>query len=403
MPPEANARLNHFVRRVLVFFFCAFGFCATRAGAQEQYSRWEVGGYFTALRPLNQNDRLRFTPGFGASLDYNLNRRLAFETQVDFFPQYHPSQLQKQTGTTLEALFGIRGKAIQTKRFAIYGLLRPGILHFDGLFVETDATPPAVIFKAPADYFVLNLGGGVEYYLARRWVARFEISGNPYRIGNSTTTVLGASVFQPGLINDALRMSAGLEYRLGELRPIESESEVPGRLEFGPQFTAMSIHRTGPLDGVRTDPGAGGFVSYKILPFLFADGALIYYPRDTRSSDAHDGGRILQGVFGARVGVRKNHFGIFGKARPGFNSYSRALTGMTSSWETFARSTNFVLNLGGVLEFYTTKRSVLRIDAGDTHIYFADKTLTFPTGTVTVPGGSLQHSLELTVGYGWRF
>lgn len=395
--------LNHFVRRVLILFFCAFGFCAARACAQEQYSRWEVGGYFTTFRPLNQNDRLRFTPGFGASLDYNLNRRLAIDTQVDFFPQYHPSQLQKQAGTTMEALFGIRGKAIQTKRWAVYGLLRPGLVHFDGLFVETDATPAAVIFKAPANYFVLNLGGGVEYYLAKRLVARFEISGNPYRIGNATTTVLGRSVFQPGLINDALRMSAGLEYRLGALREPGTENEVLGHLEFGPQFTAMSIHRTGPLDGVRTDPGIGGFASYKIVPFLFADSAVIFYPRDTRSSDAHDGGRLFQGVFGARVGVRKNHFGIFGKVRPGFNSYPRALIGVTNSGQTLARSTNFVLNLGGVLEFYTTKRSVLRIDAGDTHIYFADKTLTSPTGTVTVPGGSLQHSLELTVGYGWRF
>jgi Outer membrane protein beta-barrel domain len=394
---------KHFAPRVLILFFCALVFCAGLACAQEQYSRWEVGGYFTTFRPLNQNDRLRFTPGFGASLDYNLNRRLAFETQVDFFPQYHPSQLQKQAGTTLEVLFGIRGKAIQTKRFAIYGLLRPGLLHFDGLFVETDAIPPTVLFKAPANYFVLNLGGGVEYYLAKRWGARFEISGNPYRIGNSTTTVLGQSVFQPGLINDALRMSAGLEYRFGELREPGSENEVSGRLEFGPQFTAMSIHRTGPLDGVRTDPGIGGFAAYRILPFLFADSAVIFYPRDTRSSDAHDGGRILQGVFGARVGVRKNHFGIFGKVRPGINSYSRALTGMTNSGETFARSTNFVLNLGGVLEFYTTRHSVLRIDAGDTHIYFADKTLASPTGTVIVRGGSLEHSLELTVGYGWRF
>ena len=395
--------LNHFVRRVLILFFCAFGFCAGWTCAQEQYSRWEVGGYFTTLRPLNESDNLRFTPGFGASVDYNLNRRLAIETQVDSFPRYHPSQLQKQTGTTLEALFGIRGAAIQTKRFAVYGLLRPGVLHFDGLFVETDATPPVLTFRAPANYFVLNLGGGVEYYLAKRWAARFEISGNPYRIGNSTATVLGASMFQPGLINDALRMSAGLEYRIGELRPMESESEVPGRLEFGPQFTAMSIHRLGPLDGVRTDPGIGGFVDYRILPFLFADSAVIFYPRDTRSSDAHDGGQILQGVFGARVGVRKNHFGIFGKVRPGFNSYSRALTGMTNSGETFDRSTNFVLNLGGVVEFYTTKRSVLRIDAGDTHIYFADKTLTTATGPVTAPGGSLKHSLELTVGYGWKF
>ena len=398
---------NQQVRRSLFFLWCALGLCATSVRAQEKFSRVEVGGYFTPIRPLNQNDHLRFTPGFGASLDVNLNRRLAFETQIDFFPQYHPSQLQKQSGTTLQALFGIRGKAIQSKHFAVYGLLRPGILHFDGLFVETDSTLPTVIQKAPGNYFVLNLGGGVEYYLARRWIARFEISGNPYRIGNSTTGVQGGSAFQPGLINDALRISVGVGYRLGALHELTAENPVPGRFAFGPQFTAMSIHRKGPSDGVRTDPGIGGFVSYQLYRFLFADSALIFFPRDTRSSDVHDGGRILQGVFGAKVGIRHGRFGIFGKVRPGFNSYSRALTGTSqalgSSGNTFDRSTNFVLNLGGVMEIYPTKRSVLRFDAGDTHIYFAAKPLALPTGAVLVPGGPLKHSIELTVGYGWRF
>lgn len=398
---------NHRLRGALFFCLCAFGLCATSIRAQDKYSRLEVGGYVTSIRPLNQNNHLRFTPGFGASLDVNLNRRLAFETQIDFFPQYHPSQLQKQSGTTFQALFGIRGKAIQSKHFAVYGLLRPGILHFDGLFVETDSTPPAVLQKTPGNYFVLNLGGGVEYNLARRWIARFEISGNPYRIGNSTRSVQGSSLFQPGLINDALRISVGVGYRLGALHELAAENPVSGRFAFGPQFTAMSIHRKGLSDGVRTEPGIGAFVSYQLYRFLFADSAVTFFPRDTRSSDVHDGGRILQGVFGAKVGIRHDRFGIFGKARPGFNSYSRALTGTSqplgSSGNTFDRSTNFVLNLGGVVEIYPTKRSVLRFDAGDTHIYFASKPLALPTGTVAVPGGALEHSIELTVGYGWRF
>src|SRR5271168_5311618 len=154
--------LNRRLTGAVVFLLCVFGLRATSIRAQEKYSPVELDGYFTSFRPLNQSDHLRFTPGFGASLDVNLNWRLAFDTQIDFFPRYHPSNLEKQTGTTFQALFGIRGKAIQTKRWAVYGLLRPGILHFDGLFVESDATPPVFLSRPPGNYFVLNLGGGVE-------------------------------------------------------------------------------------------------------------------------------------------------------------------------------------------------------------------------------------------------
>jgi len=381
------------------------------AGAQEEYSRFEVSGQFSVIRVLDSSSNAQSHFGFGGRLDINLTRRLAFESQLDFFPPPASPFLQSQGGSALQALFGIRGKVIQSKHFAAYGLLRPGLIHFEKVGAFSPA-PPSFFTTRPATYFLINLGGGVEFYPSPRLIARFEISGNPYRIPNFTKQVASGFVSAPGQITDHFGISVGVGYRLGALHENARETPVSGKLEFGPQFTAMVIQREGALDGVRTEPGIGGFVSYEVFRFFYADSAVSFFPRDTNSSGVHDGGRIFQGLFGLKGGIRRDRIGVFGKVRPGFNSYSRALTGIqqTSAGppplfkNLFDRSTNFVLDLGGVVEIYPSRRTTLRFDLGDTHVYFSTKSFVSPNGTVTsVPGGQRLHTMVFSVGYAWRF
>jgi len=49
----------------------------------------------------------------------NLNRRLAFESQLDFFPEHAVPLLSIQGGQTLQAVFGVRAKVIQTRRVSV--------------------------------------------------------------------------------------------------------------------------------------------------------------------------------------------------------------------------------------------------------------------------------------------
>ncbi|HVS87690.1 MAG TPA: hypothetical protein VHF01_05665 [Candidatus Acidoferrum sp.] len=381
------------------------------ACAQEEYSRFEVSGQLSLIRLLDSSSSAQSHLGFGGRLDINLTRRLAFESQVDFFPPPASPFLRERGGRALQALFGIRGKVLRSKHFAVYGLLRPGLIHFEkvGAF---SPTPPSFFTTRPATYFLINLGGGIEFYPSPRLIARFAISGNPYRIPNFTKQAASGFVSVPGEISDTFRVSVGVGYRLGALHENAREAPVSGKLEFGPQFTAMVIQREGALDGVRTEPGIGGFVSYEVFRFFYADSAVNFFLRDTNSSGVHDGGRIFQGLFGLKGGIRRDRIGIFGKVRPGFNNYSRALTGMqqTSAGPPplfknfFDRSTNFVLDLGGVVEIYPTRRTTLRFDLGDTHVYFATKSLVSPNGAVTsVPGVQRLHTMVFSVGYAWRF
>jgi outer membrane protein with beta-barrel domain len=379
--------------------------------AQQEHSRFEVGGQYSLIRLLDASGNAQSHSGFGGRLDVNLTRRLALESQLDFFPHRASPFLQQQGGYALQALFGIRGKVIQSKYFTVYGLLRPGLIHFEKVAVFS-STLPLSFTTSPATYFIVNLGGGIEFYPTPRVVTRFEISGNPYRIPNSTASAASGFVTRPGEITDHFGISVGVGYRLGALRENASEAPVSGKLEFGPQFTTLIVQRESGLDGVRTEPGVGGFASFQVWRFFCADSAVNFFLRDTNSSGTHDGGRIFQGLFGLKGGISGDHIGIFGKVRPGFNSYSRAFTGVSQISagppplfkNLFDRSTNFVLDLGGVVELYPSRHTTLRFDLGDTHIYYATKSFLSSNGSViSVPGGQRLHSIELSVGYAWRF
>ena len=389
--------MNHKTLVLLLLSLATALSVALPTRAQEEYSRVEVGGQYSTIRETTASLQGTNLSGFGGRFDWNFNRRLAFESQVDFFPEHATPLLLVQGGQTTQAVFGIRAKVIQTRSFSVFGLVRPGLLHFTD--AEVLASQPGLLTTQPVTYFVLNLGGGIEYYPSPRWILRADIEGNPYRVPADSA----GGIVQPGKINDTTRLSFGIGYRLGALVESERETKVPGNWEFGPVFSAMSIAREGPAENVRGEPGVGGYASYRFYGVFYLDGDVLYFPRGTDFSGAHDGGTILQALVGLKGGIRRDHVGFFGKVRPGFNSSSRALTSISASGDTYARATNFALDLGGIVEFYPSERSTLRVEVGDTHIFYSTRDVNI-LGTITpVPGGKLQHSIQLVVGYGWRF
>jgi hypothetical protein len=386
----------------LLFLLAALG-----CSAQDRYTRFELGGQFSTIRQTPDGGGGKNFPGFGGRADWNLNRRLALEAQVDYFPEHAASLFLVQGGQTLQAVFGLRAKVIQTRRLSVFGLIRPGLLHFNDV-LSYNTNPDGTYQTKTPTYFTLNLGGGIEYYLSPRWVLRADISGNPYRVTNENFTNATGSGFAIGKMEDTTRLSFGVAYRPGELRDNEGEESVSGNWEFGPLFSTMVSVREGSLNGVRTDLGFGGFASYRVWGVFYLDSDLLYFPANRSPGGAHDGGEVLQGLFGVKGGIRRNHYGFFGKIRPGFNSYSKAVTSVTdgnSGSPSFAygRSTNVVLDLGGIVEFYPGERSTLRLEAGDTHIFYGDRSVDVNGVPTIYPGGGLKHSIQFIVGYGLRF
>jgi len=388
-----------------VLLLVAIGALSQPLLAQDRYSRFELGGQYSTIREDNASLEEKNFSGFGGRFDWNLSRRVALESQIDYFPQEGAPLFLVQGGTTLEAVFGLRAKVIQSRHISVFGLVRPGLIHFSGaLFTTNDQGNPLAIH--PATYFVLNLGGGIEYYPTPRWILRFDIAGDPYRVPSTFDS--SSPVATPvGKINDTTRMSFGAAYRLGKLTDNEREKNIPGNWEFGPLFSTLMVAREGSFSNPLTEPGFGGYLDYRFYGALYLDGDLLYFPRAPSNSGPHDGGTILQGTFGLKGGIRRNHFGFFGKVRPGFHTYSEALTSISDSGEAtthgYGRSTNFVLDLGGILEFYPRESGTLRIEAGDTHLYFSDRTVNIDGTPVHFAGGKMQHSIQFIVGYGWRF
>ena len=390
---------------------------AAGAHAQTDFTLHEVSAQLTTIRFVDATAKHYFI-GIGGRYDFNINRRLALETQVDFFPSEIYPIYQRQGGRLVHVLAGVRAKAVQSRHFAVYGVVRPSVLVFTN--VPQFRGPPGTLPGVKENWqtqLALNLGGGVEYYPTPRLITRFEISGDPTRFANTLQTVTPCSQCNPltvpyaGGIGDTWRMSFGVGYRVGRLRENFPEKPVSGKLEFGPQFTVMILQRQTFFDGVRSEPGVGGFASYRIFRFLYADTSVAYFLRNTQSSGPQDGGRIFQGFLGIKGGIRRDHFGFFGKVRPGFQNFPHTLSGLhaaTGSPQTYVPEygsiTAFALDLGGVIEFYLPGRSLLRIDAGDSHPYYPDVKLNLPSGgSVLYPGGAQRHAIQFTVGYGWRF
>lgn len=193
----------------------------------------------------------------------------------------------------------------------------------------------------------------------------------------------------------------------GEAR---AQSDELPKFEIGGHFTSLT------LDAAATEPGLGVRFTYNVTPHiaLEAEGNLL--PHDAHDRSFRNGGRAVEGLFGVKIGKRYEHFGIFAKARPGLISFTRGRFDVVPNNDGSAfpfdfrteRLTHFAFDVGGVLEFYPTRRIVTRFDAGDTIIRYGDTTLTTITGPplvlrpVTFPG-EMKHNFQFSAGVGWRF
>lgn len=205
------------------------------------------------------------------------------------------------------------------------------------------------------------------------------------------------------------------------------------KLEIGGQFSVLRVptltaNSTGVVcvtipcpttafsRGNENDLGFGGRIGYNVTPYLTLEAETNFFLRDRDL----DGGRKTQGLFGAKVGKRFQRGGLFAKARPGFVRFSRGdyqpVGGCVAvfpppigCFQPVAK-TNFALDLGGVGEFYPSKNTILRFDAGDTIIRFgarnaaAASTIAGPAGLVVVPlAAETKHNFQASVGFGYRF
>ena len=204
-----------------------------------------------------------------------------------------------------------------------------------------------------------------------------------------------------------------------------AQSDQP-RFEVGGQFSVLRVDtRTVTVQGGgeaitsggATDYGFGGRFGYNFSKYLAIEAEGNFFPRN---SDL-DGGRKTQGLFGVRVGKRFGKFGIFAKARPGFVRYAKGDYRFVSgpavippplgSFQSVG-TTNFAFDIGAVVEFYPSKRTIIRFDVGDTFIRQGARNVAAFQFNAPSPGFGLvalaesaetRHHPQISVGFGFRF
>ena len=188
----------------------------------------------------------------------------------------------------------------------------------------------------------------------------------------------------------------------------------PSKVEVG---VGVSTIRFGEMS--ISEPGFGFRFTYNINKHVAVEAEGNLFPRDTEDYfESLKGGHKTQALFGIKAGTRSRRVGVFFKIRPGlvnFSNFTRhfepCISNCSNTPPPFNFSeTDFALDVGGVLEFYTSRRTFIRVDVGDTIVHSnSGERIELPAsvkqeGYFVIKSAirSTSHNPQLNVGVGFR-
>jgi hypothetical protein len=172
-----------------------------RAQAQDETPKLELGLQFALLGLDGAQPVLpgATEPGFGGRLTWNLNHRYSVESEVNFFPND-----RHERGRRTQTLFGMKMSA-RIDNAGVFLKVRPGLIHFD------PAAPSLVSLGSfNSTNFALDLGAGLEFYLSRHTMARFDFGDTIIRLGGINCPSPGCSRND---ISNNFQFNAGIGWR----------------------------------------------------------------------------------------------------------------------------------------------------------------------------------------------
>ena len=187
--------------------------------------------------------------------------------------------------------------------------------------------------------------------------------------------------------------------------PAWAQSDRP-TMEVAGQAALLRLNDSG-----TTNAGLGGRFGLQLSRWVSLDAEVNFFPKDEFEVDTSAdppaarvsyNRRRTDVLAGVKAGWRGDRFGLFGKVRPGFTHLTdRGIEciGAMCALMLFARPeyrTEFALDLGGIVEFYPTRRTVARVDFGDVMIR--------NRGTAAPPcADCTTHNFTSRFGFGLRF
>ena len=147
-------------------------------------------------------------------------------------------------------------------------------------------------------------------------------------------------------------------------------------VELGVQLTGTHLHK---IDMAPLGIGARFFLNFTEHTSL--DAELTRYSGETSA------------LLGMKSGLRSGRFGMFAKTRVGMWHFGGQLFSRRLS-----RRTVPAADLGGVLEYYPSSHTTIRIDLGDTILFYGPQSLIGITGRL----GTV-HNFQPGLGFSFRF
>lgn len=184
-----------------------------------------------------------------------------------------------------------------------------------------------------------------------------------------------------------------------------------------PKYEVSADFTTFTINGEQIEVGAGGRFTYNLNKSFALEAAGYFSPGTCDRCSGQTTGHIAEGLFGVKAGKRFSKVGIFAKARPGLMTVGKGYFDFVPTSGGFInfvphRITPFALDLGGVFEFYPSKRVVLRADIGDTILRYPQHSfmgvnvdpVTFAlTPVLRNQPAFTTHNTQFILGVGFRF
>jgi hypothetical protein len=166
---------------------------------------------------------------------------------------------------------------------------------------------------------------------------------------------------------------------------LTAKAEAQRRFEAGIQLTGVHLHKLH-----ETPYGIGGRFLFDLNSDNAIEGEVIHYPENSAGEFGETGF-----LAGSKNGRRFRRFGVFGKGRLGAMHFGGEFYKSRLDKKTF-----LMADIGGVLEYYPSDRWVLRLDAGDTILFYGSHALF--RGPNSPPLGTV-HNFQPAFGVAFRF
>ncbi len=363
---------------------------ALPAHAQDPAVPVEIGAHAASLAFKG----VKSVSGAGVRVAIPLAPRAAIDARIALFPERRPPSFLVQGGKAIELQAGVRGAFVARRRFSVYGVLLPTLLHFTDVIT---AIGEDKLVTGSRTQVALDMGTGVDVRVAPHWTAYAEWTGPFYairgaEIGRSEPSPSGAVLVVeiPASVRSTAQFTAGVSYRAGRAPSSTPETSRPvrwtvgaqtGHTTYAPDFGGIDLLRSGTI---------GAFASRSITRWVDADGSFAVLLRKESVHSPETGGRVVRALGGAKIGTRSGRLGYFGKIRAGVDSHDSAVKSAFTPGQrvVLGRATSRILDFGAVIETYPAKRLVLRLDASD---------------ITTFSPFENRDSINVAIGFGWRF